>query len=78
MVRVAVVGAGVAAAVALAQGTAGADPWIPHVPGPDPVGPGANILWPGTPLPPGHLGLPPPGHIPGVADLVPNVGHGWH
>lgn len=71
---------GALAAAALLPGTAVAlaDPWIPEIPGvPDIGGPGANILGPGTPLPPGHGYLPPPGHLPGAEDLVPNWGHGW-
>jgi hypothetical protein len=55
-----------AVAAALGAGVLGAGAGIaqadPHWPWPQPPGPGVNIDGPGTPLPPGHDGFPPPGH----------------
>lgn len=64
------------AALGIAAGVAQADPDGPNVPGPVPGpnvpgpgqvpvchgGPGTNCNGPGTPLPPGQRGAPPPGH----------------
>ncbi|GAB3031831.1 hypothetical protein [Mycobacterium bourgelatii] len=50
-------------AFGLGAGVAQADPNIPGIPGPVcPGGPGVNCNGPGTPLPPGQHGFPPPGH----------------
>ena len=53
-------------AIGIGSGVANADPKWPSPP-PWPVpGPGVNVGAPGNPLPPGHDGLPPPGHRDGV------------
>lgn len=52
------------AALGVGAGLAQADPNIPNPP-PVPIctgGPGVNCNGPGTPLPPGQRGAPPPGH----------------
>lgn len=53
------------AALGIGAGLAQADPNGPNPPGPVPGctgGPGVNCNGPGTPLPPGQRGFPPPGH----------------
>ncbi|BBX03698.1 hypothetical protein BST36_25855 [Mycolicibacterium moriokaense] len=56
-------GALAGAALGIGSGVANAGPKWPGPPPPWPVpGPGANFGGPGNPLPPGHGGLPPPGH----------------
>ncbi|MGZ4515131.1 MAG: hypothetical protein ACXVX6_01885 [Mycobacterium sp.] len=55
-------GAITSAAFGIGAGLAQADPHGPNPPVPGCVGPGANCYGPGTPLPPGHHGFPPPGH----------------
>ena len=57
----AIAGAITTGALGFGAGMAQADP---HGPGPWPChgGPGVNCNGPGTPLPPGHHGFPPPGH----------------
>jgi hypothetical protein len=61
--KAAVIAAMGAGACGIGAGIAHADDhnWQPPWPGP-----GVNVGWPGNPLPPGHDGLPPPGH------------RGWH
>ncbi|KAA0105079.1 hypothetical protein CIW47_19980 [Mycolicibacterium sp. P1-5] len=49
-----------AGALGAATGIAQADD---HFPWPQPPGPGVNFGVPGNPLPPGHDGFPPPGHL---------------
>jgi hypothetical protein len=51
------------AVLGVGAGLAQADPHGPNPPGPGCVGgPGVNCNGPGTPLPPGQQGFPPPGH----------------
>lgn len=49
------------AALGIGAGMAQADPHGPNIPG-CVGGPGVNCNGPGTPLPPGQRGFPPPGH----------------
>jgi hypothetical protein len=66
-----VAGALTSGALGIGAGLAQADPNGPNVPGPGPLpgqgmpicnaGPGVNCNGPGTPLPPGQNGFPPPG-----------------
>ena len=63
-----IAGAISAGALGFGAGIAQADPHGPNPPGPNPPGPvciggpGANCNGPGSPLPPGQRGFPPPGH----------------
>jgi len=64
----AMAGAITTGALGFGAGLAQADPHGPNPPGPNPPGPiclggpGVNCNGPGTPLPPGQRGFPPPGH----------------
>lgn len=53
-----------------AGGIAQADP---HWPWPQPPGPGVNVGGPGNPLPPGHDGFPPPGHLKWIPQDIDDV-----
>ncbi len=59
-----------AGALGAASGVAQADPQVPW---PLPPGPGVNVGGPGHPLPPGHHGFPPPGHLKWVPEYVDDV-----
>jgi len=63
----AALGAGV---FGVAGGVAQADP---HWPWPQPPGPGVNVGGPGNPLPPGHDGFPPPGHLKWIPQDIDDV-----
>jgi hypothetical protein len=60
----AIAGAITTGALGFSAGLAQADPHGPNIPGPPGIcsGPGVNCNGPGSPLPPGHNGFPPPGH----------------
>lgn len=60
----AIAGALTSGALGVGAGFAQADPYGPNPPVPGCVGgPGANCNGPGTPMPPGQRGFPPPGHF---------------